>query len=215
MKTQQTFDVVILPTLGKTSNIGFIRDIYCFNEKYIFDENDAAHIYFLSNDIDDLKEGNIVEFEGKILTVTTFDKQLDKNIVYAHFENGNGIGVHKDNFKKVVASSDKELTPNSWIPNSFCKIFIDDVNNKKLIGKVSLELKGVFALGNHWDVKTREDGSVIVHQAKMYSQAEMEEIVNKAWHNGYWSSYEEINGKGSSQENPISVLGFIKQYLKI
>ncbi len=239
MKNQKTFDVVMLPT-QKT----FVKNQLILSTK----ENDKGNV--LRKSISDYKD---VDVEWRDKWVSQHLYFTSKNTIeigdyyISHLSNQILQRTKKMDIvelldRKIEASSDKGFTPKSWIPDSFVNAFIEHFNNRTLLKHVSLELNGVFNFGNHWDIKTRIDGSVIVHQAKMYSQAEVddlldrqaasttaqilvnqgitytqkeaEDVASKAWENGYWSHYEEINGDGSSHENPISVLNFIKNMRK-
>ncbi len=64
-------------------------------------------------------------------------------------------------------------------------------------------------------VKTRQDNTVIIHQSKTYTQNEVKTLVEKAWNNGYWNRYEEVEGKGKSFEDALSVMNFIKEKLQL
>lgn len=139
------------------------------------------------------------------------------------------------NASKIIASSDKKLTPECWIPESFLSAYVKSYNANESIKEVSLELVEYydFKAGdklktncdlygikkgseitvkkfNHRnentliefeeddehnlgiqichlihttskEVKTRADGSVIVHRNKTYSEEEVKAIAQEAW----------------------------------
>jgi hypothetical protein len=159
-KQYQEYGVVMLPTENMTGIVlhgtGIdpfydINTIKGMRESLNAVQNIGGicqHLYFVSDE--EIKEQDKVEFEENILTVTT----CDKNIVYAHYKNGNGIGVHKDNFKKVVAASDETLSvvkekagDNVWtqqllqIPQQFIEYFIEEYNKGNKISKVLVEVE--------------------------------------------------------------------------
>lgn len=50
---------------------------------------------------------------------------------------------------------------------------------------------------------------------KTYTEEQVKELMLKAFHNGYYIHYEEINGEGKSSENPLPILKLINKELNI
>jgi hypothetical protein len=250
MKTQETFNVVMLPT-EKASLLVFTNNkLYYSDLGHLTNDWINQHLYIISNNT--IVEGDWVlinnSFKVKVeLDGSTLGYRTDVAFLYLR-ENERSV-------KKIVASTDKDITPSTWIGESFVQVFIKNYNEGKVIDSISLEKDDYFvsnnetfidsinAKGNYFThgkkIKTRPDGSVIIHpnktysqaevdsmldrqvcqttdqllkkQAKMYSTAEVEAIANSAWYNGYWNKYEEINGEGESGESALSPLNFIKQ----
>lgn len=101
--------------------------------------------------------------------------------------------IKRDNCKKIIASTDKSITLNSCIQESFIKAYVKAFNEKHPISEVDLEIKDVYVNGLDGYpsidlIKTREDGSVIIRQSKTYSRLEVEALLNSyqeyAWKNG-------------------------------
>lgn len=91
-----------------------------------------------------------------------------------------GANWKNKGYSRIVSSTDKSITPNSWIPVSFINAYIAAHNNEAPITEVMLSLfmKGVT---EQWLIpQTRPDGSVIIQQARMYSAEEVREIIAKA-----------------------------------
>jgi hypothetical protein len=81
----------------------------------------------------------------------------------------------------IIASTDKKLTPNSWIPDSFIPVYVKAYEEGRVITEVLLEFKEpINPYYTHRDLKIRADGSVIIHQAKFYSREEAIKFVKKA-----------------------------------
>lgn len=234
MKNQETFNVVMLPT-EKASLLGLTNGKLYYSEfGHMTDIWEGQHLYILSDE--KIKEGDwVLHNSGYISQVLGFNIDAIKLLDAQRWT--------KD-CKKIVASTDKEITPETWIHDSFVNVFLLSYNNKKQITEIKLDIvpyDGTTPISENWNgqIKTRKDGSVIIHQNKTYSQAEVDDlldrqasittdqvlknqakmysadevktIANAAWHNGYWNHYEEINGQGSSHENPLSSMNFIKQ----
>lgn len=138
------------------------------------------HIYFIDNS--EIKEGDYdyLSFTGKVNKVT--EEHLNGNF------NPNKLGA-----KKVIASTDKEITPNSWIPESFVKKYIEMYNAGTPITEVNVEYELVndcnvhqyksydtttVAMYNKYLLKTREDGSIIISPSRTYSREEVIKVAN-------------------------------------
>lgn len=105
-----------------------------------------------------------------------------------------------ENCKKIVATTDKSIgytdhlispVPNfcdyPQLPESFIQAYIKAYNEGKPITEVDLEMEeyinSAFEYKGKDDglyIKTRPDNTVIVHQSKMYSREEVEELCNSA-----------------------------------
>ena len=125
--------------------------------------------------------------------------------------------------------------------DAFLNAFVENYNIKNIVSEINLEMidNGSEEL-EKLEIKTRLDNTVFIQKSKTYSQtdidrlyqflftsengkthnsrrysdSEIEKLITDAWHNGYWKHYEEINGEGSSSENPISALNFITKNTK-
>ncbi len=139
--------------------------------------NDYQHLYIISDEA--ATEGGI----GWDLSETKFHPLL--RIV------GNSTfakeGIKNKTIVKLIASSDKSLTPDSWIPDSFIRYYVEEYHNRKLISEVMLEvaldenIKDYPEFGGNGIPKTSEDGSVIIHKQKTYSEEEVFAIAQEAW----------------------------------
>lgn len=115
-------------------------------------------------------------------------------------------------YREIIASTDKSLKISSWepyhehpqislptIPDSFVQAYIKSYNEGKPITEVSLEMtasNGEPVSFKEWNgkfdkVKTREDGSVIVHQSKLYTRDEVINLVSHARRNANSMSFED------------------------
>jgi hypothetical protein len=81
----------------------------------------------------------------------------------------------------VIASTDDEITPNSWIPESFTLAYIKAHGEGKPITEVELQMEK-WSHAPHfkdldkpdwYQIMTRPDGSVVIHQAKTYTKEQM------------------------------------------
>ncbi len=103
-------------------------------------------------------------------------------------------------FSKVIASTDKEITPNSFIGQEFVSAYIKAYNEGEPIAEVDLEIDeriskgcGEFACTCGGceviiKIKTRPDKSVIIHKSKLITNEEM--FLNMQ----YYAEYCQING---------------------
>ena len=77
--------------------------------------------------------------------------------------------------RKIIASTDKSITPNSWIPDSFVEAYIKSYNEEKSITEVQLE---TFMIKDaSYELKTRSDGSVIIVPAEENERSESETTI--------------------------------------
>lgn len=151
----------------KESDVGIPQ---CFNESF----NNKAIRYIRKNDkmID-----CIVVSDGKAEFLTT------KHLF--------------DNADKIIASTDKTITPHSWISESFVKAYVKAFGEGVKISEVDLETEegtkfasdeSFFEFDINSRIKTRDDKSVIIHPSKTYSRLEVEALLHSyrkyAWKNG-------------------------------
>jgi len=129
------------------------------------------HIYILSNDNPNIGDFVYDEYEiGKIHNWDKEHKPQPKGIILVKFDNGEILERELSKCKKVIASTDKNITPNAWIPQSYleyCRI-----NSMGTLmhhfGMVNLVLKEYFddnneSIGTNKTLKTNADGSVIIN----------------------------------------------------
>lgn len=84
------------------------------------------HLYILSTD--EIKKGNWYLW-----------RRMWGSSVWELSRAGDSHIVSSENHLKIISSTDKEITPNSWIPESFVQIYIKTYNKGKPITEVSLE----------------------------------------------------------------------------
>lgn len=184
---KKTFKVVMLPT-KKASRLFINDNELCYRHSMSFKEGDKPqHLYIISD-----KEG--------------------KDKYWGYNESLNIIGQlslnsYKSEWKKIVASTNKSLYKNDGridgikqdlptifpcLPESFIKAYIKAYNEGKPITEVDLEMeykaldmKGFDGKPHFKEViKTRPDGSVIVHQSKTFSRTEVVTLLHKALREG-------------------------------
>lgn len=201
MRTSKLHKVVMLPTekaspiiindkglLDTCINHGFKE--YNINNNY--KHTNLQHLYFTS--VEKPKVG-----EWCICAGAELDEAYPNNCATVIKYTGEELGV-----AKIVATTDKELhaikfrgTPIEApskvlkglkvIPEAFIQAYIKAYNEGKPITTVELEMdefycKKDFIEGNTaitYNIKTRDDNTVIVHQAKMYSRDEVIILLNK------------------------------------
>lgn len=187
MKNQQVYKVVMLPT-EKASNIFLRPNYHLFHSIGLFAQTGQSinsevigqHLYITSDE--EIKEGDFIyenNLNKKIKIYEVYKR--NSNLVFFRFENVPIKLEKSNNAKKVNASTDKAITPSSWIPDSFVKVYIESYNNKKPITEVSLEIEECQRLeetNSFYLPKTRPEGSVIIHQSKMYSREEVKTLIN-------------------------------------
>jgi len=120
---------VMLPTDNKSNiQLGLEGGYLYLNEKGYIDEHTSyQHIHIVA--IESLVVGDKVVFNDGVWTVIQ-SPEHDKNsdITYLIFNNGNMIGVHKDNLMKIIATTDSSLT----IPYDGTTSISKDWNGKQL-----------------------------------------------------------------------------------
>lgn len=152
-------------------------------------------IYFTDNS--EIKEGDYYITDtknGKKIFKCDGGKDL---INYDHLITGSPIDDEdyrdsrdKNKCAKIIASTDKEITPNSWIPESFVSTFISEYNKGNVIKEVQVEceedkfskFKRVGYFGewykNNW-IKTNEDKSIIISliESRTYTREETKQLM--------------------------------------
>lgn len=166
---------------GNIGHMGICHNIDSFNingVKYW----EPQHIYITTNNYGDtLEEGDY--------TIVTLPTQ---NLVYKCV----GTGVLTANIAKqpkIIASTDKTITPDAWIPLAFVRIFVQAHEAKRPLKHVFLEMIEEMSGGwvpsyNNPDnanfdepseptgqfiPKVKSDGSVIIFPDKLYTRDEM------------------------------------------
>ena len=174
MKNTKTFKVAMLPT-EKADDKVYSSPIYmekeklygCYDINYNIRLSIPQHLHIISND--EIKEGD----KWINLQTNNVHDCKDKNHAFV-------INQWLENNKKVISSTDKSITPNSWIPESFINAYVKAFNEGKPITEVNLEMDDL--LLNEFKIsKTRPDGSVVIHQSKMYSRSEVLAIIDKLY----------------------------------
>jgi hypothetical protein len=185
---KKTHPVVILSTEKSTIFFHAGGDL-CLNltgERIRTEFTSPQHLYILSNE-ETIKDGDYYKYPNKGVIWRRKGQVLNPKA------------------QKIIATTDKSLTtdgfstqdkPNTYIqvplpsiPESFIKAYIRDYNLGKPITEVALEYEGHISSGYdspgmYYTLKTRPDGSVIIHQSRMYSTQEMKDIVYKALTSG-------------------------------
>lgn len=176
--------VVMLPT-EKESSIWLQKETNKLHTPlHCLPKCEVRHLYFLSND--EIKEGDwYININGLYDDPTPILRKCpDKQD--SEFRNS------LPDYFRVVSSTDKELTPSSWIRDNFVQNFIEAYNEGKPITEVSVEYDTRMnfcksgcdycnmSCAVH-TIKTRLDGSVIIHQAKNYSFEEIKILCRKAY----------------------------------
>ena len=149
----------MLPTFSK-SNLYLTDESKLVMDNMLSDfaQVDKQHFYIISND--DINFGDW--YYNPVLKKV--QKKYSKEQDY----------IKRDNCNKIIASSDKSITPNSWIPESFVNAYIKSFNEGKTITEVDLEMtSSELEHEIRWDIAVRKDFSVIIHQSKMYSKIEV------------------------------------------
>lgn len=184
---------------GSVGNMGICHDVDSFNingVKYW----EPQHIYITTNNYGDaLEEGDYT-----IVSLPTH------NLVYKC--EGNGVltaNICKQ--PKIIASTDKTITPNAWIPLAFVRIFVQAHEAKRPLKHVFLEMIEEMSGGwvpsyNNPDnanfdepseptgrliPKVKPDGSVIAFPDKLYTRDEMIAFVKLF--NQEQSTYESVD----------------------
>lgn len=151
------------PVLEFTTNETYIRNSVLMNSGNAVTNSQSRDQYFellvISND--DLKEGDWYYCSDRNHVNKCFEYQA------CPFD------------KKIIASTDKAMTPNSWIPESFINDYVEAFNEGREITEVDLEIgkaskfssdESVLEFSVNEKLNTSPDKSVIIYQIKMYSR---------------------------------------------
>lgn len=136
----------------------------------------------------DKRISDVAVFQPQHIYFLSDEKPRNKGDVYYHHKWNqvftlcypNNTAFELDLSNKVIASTDKELTPNSWIGERFVAAYVKAYNEGDPINHVNLEYetihKGEVIDESYPDSfskpKTRPDGSVITHQANKISKSD-------------------------------------------
>jgi len=175
MKPKQTCQVVMLPTtkasqLYLSNNV--TKQLEYLNKAQImrFIDNQPAnqHLYILSNKPININDWAYHKLDGIIIQITP--ENIDRDI-------------RRFGYKKVEASTDKEITPDFLIANEFMSVYLDSYNKNNPISEVDLEMiklgGTVFTPDEPFVIKTRIDNTVIIHPIKKYSQSEVDDLLDR------------------------------------
>ncbi len=154
---KQTYKIVLLLTENESNLFLSDNNDLTLKEDYrgLDGQQYAQHLYILSNE--EIKGDDFVYF--KFFSKNgVLNRQVMQNV---YGELGSVIGSKefiKENCLKVIASTDKLITLNSFIDDTFVKDYVYAYNGGNQIKEINLEVKPY----NEGDHITREDGSVIV-----------------------------------------------------
>jgi len=156
------------PILEFTTNETYIRNSVLMNSGMAAtnsqSKNKFFELYIISND----------EIKGGWVYNVSIDKIQNVEIAEKEFLYlDNGLKVSRKYCNKIISSTDKSITPDSWTPESFIITYIKSFNESKPITEVDLEIEIFSTQCPVERIKTSPDGSVIIHQAKMYSREEV------------------------------------------
>src|ERR1700679_357711 len=130
---KQVKKVVILPTENLSNIWKDDRSSILFyngRQSRTMGHHHNQHLYILSDDGSKIGEWTIFTSTHND-TIEEYNSPIKVEYDYA----SNGLY----NFK-VIASTDKSITPNSWIPDSFVETYVKAYNEGKPITEVSLEM---------------------------------------------------------------------------
>lgn len=154
-----------------------------------FGNSNNQHIYMVSMQRvqnGDLKAGDVVYHAGSkgdiyyhnlgkphsfVDTVVDVDKDGPNGneiVSCKRFNFAPGV----NNVFKVTASSDRELTPLSWLDLKFAHAYAREYDNNRQIREAVIKFEDD-------SVAPREDGSVVVHRARSFSMSDMIEALKK------------------------------------
>ena len=201
---KKTHKVVMLPTNEKESRLA-LQPLNNKLELYYnaFNENGSRHLYIISDD--EIKEGDwYMSYNAKTKEYTISKADTKFN------EGNNPNNIDKRSFvyeywnKTIVATTDESISRNSDIkmsikdalntlpqlPESFIQAYIKAYNEGNPITEVALEMELHKWLGSSYPVghrptyqlKLRQDNTVIIHQSKMYTHQEVVTLCMRAYH---------------------------------
>ncbi len=175
---KKTYSVVMLPT-KKESILYFHNPTESLRFDYkasdISGVNDYQHLYFTYDS--DIKIGDIALIPNGMMQFESIEIVTKSNI----------DTLNSLNAIPIIASTDKTLTPKAWINDYFINDYVVCYANRNIIRRVDLiiisddNIKGYPEFGGNGIIKTREDGSVIIHEEKTYSEEEVISIAQEAW----------------------------------
>lgn len=194
MRTRETVKVIMLPTKRTALKVGDVCSnnvvpIFIWTEEHFrqhhegilpveYKKTKPQDVLFLSKEKPEKGDWCVDNY----------------NIVYQCEKFNGGIPVdNKGNgslfVRKIIASTNRLLTPTAWINDSFKKAYVEQGGK---IEEVQLE-KGytIDKLGGHFHqtreyfIKTREDKSVIVYQSKAYTLEQVEQMLIACDKNAY------------------------------
>lgn len=132
------------------------------------------------------KQNKAPETNPQILCIVSKDEVSGLRFIIDNREGMNGF-IHEvsNNYPyclNIIASTDKEMTPNSWISESFVKAYVKAFGEGINISEVDLEIDDDPNIHGYSEfggihVKTREDKSVIIHPSKTYSRSDVEKKI--------------------------------------
>lgn len=186
---KKTHKVVMLPTEKASDGVMWLNNntIKPSLEIYFNKLSNWAgqHLYILSDE--EIKEGD------------WFYNPATKEVLFASKDmlswNSDTTQEHKG-WKKIVVTTDSlhvfryDYLPQ--IPESFIQAYIKAYNEGKPITEVDLEIElhkwvgSTYPVGHRptYQIKTRPDNTVIVHQSKMYTRDEVEKLCRLAYQQG-------------------------------
>lgn len=108
---------------------------------------------------------------------------------------------------KVISSTDKEITPYSWISETFVKAYVRAFSKGHPINEVEMEIDSATnkvpeGKTISW-IKKRKDGSVIIHQSKSYSRAEVFKLMESSFSLGQQSITHSESADYNDQMNAL------------
>lgn len=143
-------------------------------------------LYIVSDD--EIKPRDYSRYSNKYYNCVMKVKSVDKSRNLLIHENDNSSCPLSEN-KKVISSTDKSITPYSWIQESFIKAYVKAFIEGHPIKEVDLEMTNmtVFpgamdndqSIREEIDINTRPDGSVIIRQSKTYSRENVISLLKK------------------------------------
>lgn len=116
----------------------------------------------------------------QILCITSAEDMVEPRFIIDNRKGMNGF-IHEvsgsyPGCQSIIASSDRELTPKSWIPDSFVKAYQRSHSEGHPIREVDVEVIDVEGSAEK-RLKVREDGSVVIRQSRSLSRMEYEKKI--------------------------------------
>lgn len=204
---KKTYKVVMLST-EKESNLWLRNNKLEYNCSPSFKIN-PQHLYITSNE--KIKEGDWCIYDKTNIVFKAYNIKSKTVVQASDLEE-----YHISFCKKIIATTDKSLRyveevtgitklPLTFnipqIPESFIKAYIESYNSSNPITEVNLEMtlngsfeKAVSAdeMELSYQVKTRDDNTVIIHKSKVYSLEEVKDLLHQAARFGRLTHKEDI-----------------------